>query len=502
MTAQIVLEKIKQGESNTLEFKRCGGNIENDVLESVCSFLNRFGGDILLGVLDDGTIKGVPEKTADDLIRSLTNLCNNPDLFDPVCVVSSEKVRVEDKTIIVVHVPPSSTLHRFKGEFYDRHGDVDIIIKNDAVAQSFIRKRDIFTERKVFPYLKVEDLNPDVIESVRKTVVIRNNNHPWKNLTHEEIMQSAGLILHDYENDVDGLTLAAGLLFGRDDVIMNLCPTYWTDCLCRKVDVIRYDDREIVTTNLIDSVGLIMDFARKHTNDKFYLNDEARRGSLRSSICREMIVNCLIHREFTSSVISRFIVEKDKMYTENPTKAQYPGEITLENLAPRPRNPLIAKVFREIDYSDQLGSGMRRLYHDVPLYSGVNAKPQFLDGDVFRLVVPLNDDIPAAGELLPDTVEKTTQKNENSDILSEKMSDKSESSPQDCGETVEKNCGETVEKIILAIKENPSITQKGLMDATGLTRRGIEYQLQQLKKKNTIKRVGPDKGGHWEIISD
>ena len=94
MTAQVVLDKIKNGESNTQEFKRCGGSIEKDVLESVCSFLNRFGGDIFLGVLDDGTINGVPEKAADALIRNLTNLCNNANVFDPVCVVSCETVKI------------------------------------------------------------------------------------------------------------------------------------------------------------------------------------------------------------------------------------------------------------------------------------------------------------------------------------------------------------------------------------------------------------------------
>ena len=232
MKEQVVLEKIKKGESNTLEFKRCGGNIETDVLESVCAFLNRFGGDILLGVLDDGTVSGVPEKAVGDLIRNLNNLCNNPDLFDPVCVVSSESVQVKNKTVIVVHVSSSSTLHRFKGEFYDRRDDVDVVIKNDAVVQGFIRKKDIYTERKVFPYLKIEDLNSEVIEKVRKTVLIRNKEHPWKNMSYEEIVQSAGLVLHDYDRDVVGLTLAAGLLFGRDDVIQDLCPTYWTDCLC------------------------------------------------------------------------------------------------------------------------------------------------------------------------------------------------------------------------------------------------------------------------------
>ena len=77
---------------------------------------------------------------------------------------------------------------------------------------------------------------------------------------------------------------------------------------------------------------------------------------------------------------------------------------------------------------------------------------------------------------------------------------------ENCGEnakTVEENCGEntgTVEKILTAIKNNPTITQKQLADVTGLTRRGIEWQLKQLKLKKMIRRVGPDKGGHWEIL--
>ena len=46
------------GETVAVEFKRCGNGIEHDVYESVCSFLNRFGGDLFMGVLDDGTVTG------------------------------------------------------------------------------------------------------------------------------------------------------------------------------------------------------------------------------------------------------------------------------------------------------------------------------------------------------------------------------------------------------------------------------------------------------------
>lgn len=51
---------LKTGETVAVEFKRCGNGIESDVYELVCSFLNRFGGDIFMGVLNDGTVVGVP----------------------------------------------------------------------------------------------------------------------------------------------------------------------------------------------------------------------------------------------------------------------------------------------------------------------------------------------------------------------------------------------------------------------------------------------------------
>ncbi len=65
-------------------------------------------------------------------------------------------------------------------------------------------------------------------------------------------------------------------------------------------------------------------------------------------------------------------------------------------------------------------------------------------------------------------------------------------------ETVEK----TVEKILTAIKNNPDITQKELIIITGLTRRGVEWNLANLKEKGIIKRIEPARGGHWEVIEN
>lgn len=116
----------------------------------------------------------------------------------------------------------------------------------------------------------------------------------------------------------------------------------------------------------------------------------------------------------------------------------------------------------------------------VPLYSGKNIRPEFIDGDMFRIVVPL-------GEM-----------GENADVqnFDKNMNDGKQIN---CGE----NCGENIsaeEKILDAIRENPKITQRRLAAVTGLTLRGVEWNMAKLKDEGRIKRLGSDKKGTWEIV--
>ena len=67
---------------------------------------------------------------------------------------------------------------------------------------------------------------------------------------------------------------------------------------------------------------------------------------------------------------------------------------------------------------------------------------------------------------------------------------------------MEKTRGKTREKIIQAVKENPVITTNGLAETLGITVKGVEWQIKDLKARGIIRRVGPAKGGHWEIIEN
>ena len=140
---------LEIGETVAVEFKRCGNGIESDTYESVCSFLNRFGGDIFMGVLDDGTVLGVPEKAALDMIKNFISVISNPAIFSPTIYLSPEIIKDENgRTIIHVHVPNSAEVHSYKKIIYDRVDDADIkVTATSQIAAMYIRKQKLFFTR-------------------------------------------------------------------------------------------------------------------------------------------------------------------------------------------------------------------------------------------------------------------------------------------------------------------------------------------------------------------
>jgi predicted HTH transcriptional regulator len=68
--------------------------------------------------------------------------------------------------------------------------------------------------------------------------------------------------------------------------------------------------------------------------------------------------------------------------------------------------------------------------------------------------------------------------------------------------TVKKTREKTRENILNAIKENPTITINELAILTGITTKGIEWQLKKLQTQGILSRIGGRKGGHWEIVKN
>lgn len=99
--------------------------------------------------------------------------------------------------------------------------------------------------------------------------------------------------------------------------------------------------------------------------------------------------------------------------------------------------------------------------------------------------------------------QKTGEKNEiTTEKTTEKTREKTREKTENIREKNEKTMEKTAQKIIVLIGENPMITQSELAQKCEISQKGIEWQLKQLKGKGLIRRVGPDKGGHWEIVED
>lgn len=170
---------------------------------------------------------------------------------------------------------------------------------------------------------------------------------------------------------------------------MSCLSHFKTDAIYRDENMDRYDDRDVIITNLIDSYTRLMTFVQKHTNDKFYL-EGTHSISIRDKIAREICCNLLIHRELSDGTTSRIIITKESIYTENPNRPRARGFITVNNCIPYSKNPKIAKIFREIGLADELGSGVRNITKYTEIYSG--GKPTFEENDIFKVTVPLIKD--------------------------------------------------------------------------------------------------------------
>lgn len=242
----------------------------------------------------------------------------------------------------------------------------------------------------------------------------------------------------------------------------------------RKVNMDRYDDRESVRTNLIDSFDQLMDFARKHLPDKFFLEDE-NRVSLRNIIVRDMIGNTLMHREFTSLYAAKFVIQKDKMYTENASRALKDGFITPDNLEPNPKNPLIASFFRNIGRADRLGSGVLKLYKYSKLYSGKD--PMFQEGDVFRIFVPLDEEYSFDYRLGDWTTQSIKGQKENQNI---RLTDKDM-------------------KLLKLLEEMPKASQSEIAAEIGWDVNTVKYYTAKLKKMGILGRKGSTRKGSWIV---
>ncbi len=210
-----------------------------------------------------------------------------------------------------------------------------------------------------------------------------------------------------------------------------------------------------------------MKFGAKHLNDLFVL-DGIYNVNARDKILREIISNSLAHRDYSSAFPAKLVIEKYRIFTENSNISKKIGKLDLENFNPVSKNPLIAKIFREIGLADELGSGMRNTNKYTSMYS--KALPIFEEGDVFKTIIPLKEIATLkVGGFVNDT------------------------------QNISPN--ERLSLIIKLIKQDNKITREMLSKQLKVSKTTISRDIKKLQAKQKLEYVGSSKSGHWKIIN-
>jgi ATP-dependent DNA helicase RecG len=451
--------KIAQGEGLNIEFKTASTTLPRNVFETICAFLNRKGGHIFLGVKDNGKISGIDGAFIPDMLKTLADDMNIMQIMMPTAFVEADAIDVDGKNIICIYVPESHQAHSHKVFYYDRHQEGDYkLMTHHLIAGLYLRKQDVYSENRVFPQLKITDFVSEDFDYVRNMVSVFDRKHSWINMNNDEILRSAKMYLHDEQTGKSGYTLAAALTFGKPETIARVCPQYRTDALCRKADILRYDDRDTVDCNLLQAYERLMAFVRKHTPDRFYLEGDVRL-SIRDIIFREMITNMLIHREFYSYFRATLTVYRDRIVAENGNIPYMMGRITPENLKPHTKNPTLFAFFKQLHWVEDLGSGVRNMYKYCPIYLK-GSTPVMVEEDIFTLTVNYED------------------REEKTDVTQYVTNP---------------------EKVLTLLRENPKITAKEMASITSISLRTIKNILADLVDKNIVERLGSRKDGFWMV---
>ncbi|MBR3435888.1 MAG: winged helix-turn-helix transcriptional regulator [Bacteroidales bacterium] len=156
---------------------------------------------------------------------------------------------------------------------------------------------------------------------------------------------------------------------------------------------------------------------------------------------------------------------------------------------------VLVEFMREYKLVKESGEGVDRMFREMA--EAGNPAPEYKQVEFMvkvRLNSALRDENGTEQKDGQDDIREKVTRESGSD---QKNDQKSAKWPEKTGE---KSREKTVEKITRIIKENPTITIKELSLLLSLTRRGVEGQIKSLKAKGIIRRVGPDKAGHWEVL--
>ena len=501
MNENAIKKTLQKGERVTLECKRAKAEVPKSVWETYSAFANTIGGVILLGVDEDLKEKspkkryqiiGVedPQKIVNDFWNTINSDKVNENILSNSDV---EIVGMDGTQIVCIQVPQADWRAKpiylngnvYKGTFRRNHeGDYHC---TERQVKAMIR--DSFEDGNdglLMEHFGMDDIDLDTLHRYRTLFQYRNEGHVWNEIDDKSFLKNLCGYIVDRYSGKEGLTMAGLLMFGKGLSVRERFDNFRMDYIdfCNLIGEERYSDR--LTYDGRWENNLYQFFSRVIPKVTFDLPRPFRMEGIQRvddtpqhKAVREAFTNAIIHSDFVMEAgILRIEKHDDKLVFRNPGLLRLPLQQIYEGGVSYARNPKIQNMLRMVGYGENLGSGFP-LILNAWKQAGWNL-PELknkIDLDEVELILPV--------ERVDESSEKSTLKS------SQKNSQKTKKSSQ-----------KSSQKILELIMTSPYITLSEMATLLGMTRRGVDKNIQKLKEQGIIHRVGSDKGGHWEIIKE
>jgi predicted HTH transcriptional regulator len=347
-------ELLKRNEGKTLEFKRDLSSPEG-VLKAIVAFANTAGGTVVIGV-EDGTkrVRGVA-----DVLQAEERLVNmiaegiRPRLVPDIEIIPWRKVNV-----IAVQVYPSQT----RPHYVERMGAVSgVFIRVGSTCrraeESQIEELERLRRMDSFDEQALPDLNSEAIDfRVASELFL-----PYRKLAARDL---ATLRVTTPHQGKAVPTIGGLLLFGKDR--FSRFPDAWIQAgRFAGTNRTRLVDSAEIRSPLPRAAEEAVAFAQKHLMRESVITSVRRqeRWSAPLVAIREAVMNAVVHADYSQhgSPI-RLAIYDDRIEVENP--GLLPFGLTVEDIrqgVSKLRNRVIGRVFHELRFVEQWGSGIQRM---------------------------------------------------------------------------------------------------------------------------------------------
>jgi len=466
----------------------------------IVAMANADGGVLAIGVSDKTrTLEGVDQNTEklNELLRVPFDFCN------PSIPVTCSYLPCKDKDgnenhILLMEIPASMYLHTNQAdEAFMRVGDKSRKLSFDERVQLMYDKGERFYEDTAVYGATVDDINMDAVAEYTRLV-------GYSKTPLEYLRENNGFVTTNKQGEED-VSTACILLFGKNP------QEFFPRARTRFIRYEGVDEKVGAEMNVIKDVtfeGTILnqvrktiDFIETQVREHTYLGQHGQfvtRRDYPEFVIQEMTVNSVCHRAYsikgTEIQIKMF---DDRLVFESPGKL--PGMVKPTNIRNThfSRNPKISAFLKAYHYVKEYGEGVDRIYRELEA-NGTSVLSFRTDDFILKISVP------KVSEKVTIKTKKVSEKvTVNDGDVTQKVTVTRQVLLEKLIERASKN-GDKLTKNRIAILglmiDNPYISKIELAKVVGISANSIMRNIDYMRGKY-LRRVGPDKGGFWEIIS-